>query len=294
MEQPQSTTARPRSADIPWEAWVLGAATVVALIAGTMVRGDVGGMWVFSTDNLGQSVRSALPLLVGTAVVVGAGRWPAGHAWLLIGAWLLALLGVVSVIFDVQLAQVVNQGGVGLEDLEPWFFVVGVAGGVSHALGFGALAIGIWRSRGAGWSGIRAATAIALAVVTALAAAGPLAAIELLGAYGSMPTTVMSLTLTSAGTIAVGALAVAALRGGSPRGSLPELIISAGAAVYVAAEGLSWLLLITSEVGIQLLGSLEPLENVGLLLVGLGFASGAVFGPVETDPVSEDQGAASL
>ena len=42
MEHPQSMTARPRPSDLPWEAWVLGAATVVALIAGTVVRGFIG------------------------------------------------------------------------------------------------------------------------------------------------------------------------------------------------------------------------------------------------------------
>ena len=273
-------TARPRPAGVPWEAWVLGAATVVALIAGTVVRGDVGGMWVFSTDNLGQSIRSALPLLVATAVVVGAGRWPAGHAWLLTGAWLLAALGVLSVIVDVQITWITTRDG-GIEGVEPWLLAGGIAGGVAAALGFGALAVGVWRSRGEGWQGIRAAAAIGLAVVTALAAVGPLAAIGVLGAYGSLPTTVMSLTLATAGTVTVGALAVAALRGGSARGSIPELIIASGAAVWVAAEGLSWLLLITAQMELLMLGSVEPVKNVALLLMGMGFASGAVFGPVD-------------
>ena len=288
MEHPQSMTERRRPADLPWEAWVLGAATVVALIAGTVVRGDVGGMWVLSTDNLGESIRSALPLLVATAVVVGAGRWPGGRAWLLAGAWLLAVFGVLSVIVDVQITRIMTRDGA-IEGLEPWRLASGIAGGVSHALGFGALAIGIWRSRDEGWPGIRAASAIALAVVAALAAAAPLAAIGALGAYGSLPTTVMSLTLATAGTVAVSALAIAALRGGTARGSIPELIIAAGAAVYVAVEGLSWLLLITSQLAFLMGGSVAPLQNVALLLVGMGFASGAVFGPVETAPARDGE-----
>jgi hypothetical protein len=104
----------------------------------------------------------------------------------------------------------------------------------------------------------------------------------------------MSLTLATASTVAVGALAVAALRGGSARGSIPELIIAAGAAVYVAAEGLSWLLLITSQMELLMLAAVEPLQNVALLLVGMGFASGAVFGPVEADPAGEGQAVGGL
>ncbi len=45
MEHPQSMTARPRPSDLPWEAWVLGAATVVALVAGTVIRGFIGEEW---------------------------------------------------------------------------------------------------------------------------------------------------------------------------------------------------------------------------------------------------------
>jgi hypothetical protein len=280
MEHPQLVTARPRPSDLPREAWVLGAATVVALIAGTVVRGFIGDGWIFTTHNLGESVRSALPLLVATAVMVGVGRWTAGRAWLLAGAWLLAVVSVLSVLFDVQFAQIVNQGG-GFEALEPWLVIGGVAGGVSHVLGFGALATGIWRSRGEGWPGIRAAAAVALAVVTALAAAGPLVAIGSFGAYGSVPSTIVNLTLTTAATIAAGALAVAAVRGGPARGSIPELVIAAGTALYVAVEGLSWWLFVTRPIEPGLIGSLEPLANVALLLVGMGFASGAVFGPVD-------------
>lgn len=281
MEHPQSITERRRPADLPREAWLLGAATVVALIIGTVARGFIGDEWIFTAHNFGESIRSALPLLIATAVVVGAGRWPAGRVWLLTGAWLLAVVGVLWVIFDVQFAQIVNRGGRGFQDLEPWFFLGGVAGGLSLVLGFGALATGIWRSRREGWPGFRAAAAIAVVVVTALAAAAPLAAIWSLGAYGSLPSTIVSLTLTTAGTVAVGALAVAAVRGGPSRGSIPELFIAAGAAIYAAAEGLSWLLFMTSELGSQTLGSLEPLADVALLLVGMGFASGAVFGSIE-------------
>jgi hypothetical protein len=282
MEHPRPMTAHPRAAELPWQAWVLGAATVVALIVGTVVRGFIGNEWILTTHNLGESIRSALPLLVATAVVVGAGRWPVGRAWLVAGAWLLALVGVLAVLFDVGFAQLVNEG-VAFDDLEPWFFIGGMAGGVAHVLGFGSLAMGIWRARREGWPGMRAAAAIAVAVVTALAAAGPLAAIWGFGAYGSVPSTIANLVLTSTAIVAVGVLAVAALRGGPARGSIPELIIAAGATGYVVVEGLTWVLFMTSATGPRLLGSLEPLQNAALLLVGLGFASGAVFGPVEED-----------
>ena len=281
MEHPESLTARPRASHVPWQAWVLGAVTVVALVAGTVARGFIGDAWIFTTNNLGESVPSALPILVGTGVAVGADRWPVGRAWLVAGAWLLAVAGVLSIISDVQFTQVVNQGGLGFQDLESWFLIFGVAGGVAHLVGFGALAIGIWRSRPEGWPGVRAAAAVALATVTAVAAAGPLAAIAAFGAYGSLPSTIVNLTLAAISTLAVGGLAVAAVRGGPPRGSIPELVISTGAATFVAAEGLTWWLFVISQMEVQRLGSLEPLGNVALVLLGTGFASGAVFRPVD-------------
>ncbi len=74
------------------------------------------------------------------------------------------------------------------------------------------------------------------------------------------------------------------MRGGLARGSIPELVIAAGAALYVVVEGLSWWLFVTRPIEPRMLGLLEPLGNVALLLVSLGFASGAVFGPVDADP----------
>jgi hypothetical protein len=272
--------ASPRTADIPVGAWALCAATVAALVVGTVIRGFIGEQWIFTTHNLGESVRAALPMLVAAAVVVGAGRWPAGRSWLLAGAWLLALHGAFTVASDIGLAWL-SAGTITIEDTQPWFITVAIANGIAHALAFGTLAAGLWRSRRDGFVGARTVTAIVLVAMTVLAGVGPWLSAGFREADEFFIVSVASVALSSAGAIAVGALAVASVRAVTGRRSIPELVLAGGAALYLAVDGASWWLLVATPEAIPLvvLAALEPLANVALLVVAIGFAMGALFTP---------------
>ena len=265
-----------------WEAWSFVAAAILAVAVGTFARGFVGQEWFFTTDNLAHSLPLAPPFLVAAGVVVGVDRWSPGRSWLLAGAWLLALHGALQVILEVQFASIINSAG-DVAAAKPWILARGVLSGASHALGFGALAAGMWRSRIGEWRGIRRVTAIGLAAVTGLMAVGPLSTSIMGPAAALAPLDALGFGLTGLGVLAAGALAIAGLLAAPKRAPIPELLIAAGAAIYVVGPGLAWwAFAIVPPDAISLL----VLTNVGvataaLLAIAIGFGSGAYFGSAE-------------
>ena len=165
-----------------------------------------------------------------------------------------------------------------------WFPTVGIFLGASSAIGFSALAIGIWRSVPWRWSGIRAAAAVGVGLVAALAAAGPVVTTTLTLDGDPLTPYLLTTGLTTASIAATGALAVAAIRAAPSRTPLPELLIAAGAAINAVIHGGWWWLLGTTGpdgIGSFWLTLANPLSHATLLAIALGFAAGALFWPTE-------------
>ncbi len=284
MIQDQGLTTLNRPTSVRWEAWALLTAAAVAVAVGTIARGMVGVTeWVFNADNLADSLPLALPFLVGAGVMVGAGRWAAGRQSLVIGAVLVALSGAMAVALDVVFTLMTT--GQGLGDTSWWLPAFGILLAASSTIGFSALAIGIWRSGSRAWGGLRAAAALGVALVAALAAAGPLVTTALSLQGNPVSPYLVTIGLTSASVAATGALAIACIRAAPTRTPLPELLIAAGATIHAVVHGGWWWLLLGSMGPdgsvVDWLTLVEPVGNAALLAMAAGFASGALFWPAE-------------
>ena len=275
-------SARPASRDVPWQVWAFAAAAILAIAVGTVARGFLGQDWFFNADNVADSLPLALPFLVAAGVMLGADRWAPGQTWLLAGAWLLALHGLLGVVFELQVASITNDGAISATD--PWPVVNGLLDGSSHALGFSALAIGMWRSSSNEWRRVPAWAAFVVAAVTAVTVAGLLATNLAVVAQAQVPTpyVVASVVLYAAFVAAAAALAIAALRATPPTRPFPELLIAAGAAIYGINRGLAWWLsgVLPPDSGLHRL-TFTDIADAALLAVAIGFASGALFRPAE-------------
>lgn len=284
--QDQGVIPVTRPITVRWEAWAMLAGAVAAVAAGTYARGVIGTDWIFTTDNLARSAPLAIPFLIAAGVFVGAGRWPAAGRWLAIGAVLVAVGGAMSAVAEVAFALGAASGELG--DMTGWLFATGTLYGAAPAIGFSALAIGLWRSASGAWDTARTVAAVGAGVVTLLAAAGPIVTTALAGVRFDVEVSLQSLlgvALTSATIAAVGALAIGALRAAPTRAPLPELLIAAGAIVHAAVLGamhwVSWAFIDVQSTAFAVLGVTGPLGVVATLVLAAGFASGALFWPAE-------------
>ncbi len=283
MIQDQGLSAGARPVAVRWEVWALLGAAVVAIGVGTVARGMIGvPAWVLNTENLSSALPLALPFLVAAGVMVGMGRWPAARTWLVTGAALIALSGAFAVAMDVTFSLMVT--GTGIEGTDGWLPIVGTLLGASSAIGFSALAIGIWRSVSWAWGGLRAAAAVGVGLIVVLAAAGPVVTTALTLDGASLAPYLLTSGLTTASIAATGALAVAAIRAAPAHTPLPELLIATGATIHAVIHGGWWWLLgTTGPDGIWSLWLTlaNPLGYAALMAIALGFASGALFWPAE-------------
>ena len=229
----------------------------------------------------------ALPFVVAAGVIAGQDRWPAGRTWLTAGAWLLAIGGALAVVFEVQVAFVENDVA-GIFDVQPWWVARAVVDALAELLGFASLAIGLWLSRPTERGGIHPALMIGIAVVIAIAAAGPFAALGVSAIVLADPILILGQVPISLGLFASGALAVAAMRAVPPRRPMPELLIAAGAACTTIARGVTWWLFYL-EPSFETFALLSSAASAGLLVLGAGFWSGTLFWPADDRSVGDAQ-----
>jgi hypothetical protein len=283
LMEDHGASAVTRPITVRWEAWALLAAAAGAVAVGTIVRGFIGSDWFFNTDNLANSAPLALPFLIAAGVVIGAGRWPGAGRELGVGAILLACSGVLTAVTGVLLAMVTTSGG--LVDLNDVFLPLGIVTATALTFGYAALAIALWDSAPGELGAGRTMAAIGVGIVTLAAAAGPLVTTATTTFVGDgFAVYLLGAGMTSASVAALGALAVAAVLAIPNRTPVPELLIAAGATLDAVIDGGTWWLLATMQgdgPAFELLTFAQPVGNVASLVLAAGFASGALFWPVE-------------
>ena len=269
---------------IPRAAWALAAAAAVAIAIGTLARGFIGSEWHYDSNLVVESLPSAMPFILAAAVVTGAFRWPATRGWLLIGAALLVLRGILEVGADWWIAGFPNRVPMEQSELERAVLYVRFVGSeLALIAAFATLAIALWRStsRQPPWGTWRRLGIIAAAALGVAAAAGA-------AMLGSTAIAISADQLTEAvywlleglGLAAAAALAVAALASVPDRHGLPELIIATGATIFtVSSGGTDWLLAIIglATVSPDALLTLSRGAMAGPLVVAVGFAATQIF-----------------
>lgn len=280
-------TARPVPTTRRWEIRVLIVAAVLAVGIGTVANGFFGQEWYFNADNVVDAMQLALPFVVAAGVIAGQDRWLAGRTWLTAGAWLLAIGGALAVVLEIQVASVENDVA-GILDAQPWWIARAVVGGLAEPLGFASLAIGLWLSRPTERGGIHPAMIIGIAVVIAIAAAGPFAALGVSTIVLADPIVILGQVPISLGLFASGALAVAAMRAAPQWRPMPELLIAAGAACTTIALGITWWLFYLGP-SFETFAWLSAAAGAGLLVLGAGFWSSTLFWPADDHSVGEAQ-----
>jgi hypothetical protein len=279
-------TDRAWPATVPWQAWVCVAAGVLAIAVGTVARGFLGSEWFFTADNVADSLPLALPFLVAAGVMLGVNRWADGRRWLVVGAWLLALHGVLDVALELQLASIMSDPAT-VAASEPLLVARSLLNWASHALGFGALAAGLWRSSAGDWRRLTRWAAAIVALMIGIAVAGLFAVNLAVAASLLTPPVVAVVVLGGAGFAAAGALAIAALRAAPRSGAIPELLIAAGAGIYGLNRGFAWALfgILPPDSGLLRLAYTD-IGDGALLALAIGFGSGAFFGRPDDDEVT--------
>ena len=266
--------------------WVFVIAAVLAVGIGTVANGFFGQEWYFNADNVVDALPLALPFLVSAGVIAGQDRWPAGRTWLTAGAWLLAAAGVLAVVLQVQIAFIENDDA-GFFDAQPWFFIRAVVSAFAELLGFASLAAGLWLARPAEWR-VRPAVMIGIAVVIAIAAAGPFAALGVSAIVLADPIVILGQVPISLGLFASGALAVAAIRAAPPVRPIPELLIASGAACATIAMGVSWWLFYL-EPSFETFGCCRPPPAPACSCWAPGSGAATLFWPADDRSVGEAQ-----
>jgi hypothetical protein len=268
-----------------WQLQFFLIAAILAVIVGTVANGFFGHQWYFNADNLVDALPLALPFLLATGVIAGRERWQAGRTWLTVGAWLLAAAGALAVLLQVQVAMVDDDLS-GILDAQPWSFIRGVVSAFAELLGFASLAVGLWLSRPSEWGAVRPAVIIGIAVVIAIAAAGPFAALGVSAIDLPDPIVILSQAPISLGLFASGTLAIAALRAAPRLWPMPELLIASGAACATMAQGIGWWLFYLGPSDVDIFRWLSVAASAGLLLLAAGFWSATLFWPMAEESIA--------
>jgi hypothetical protein len=239
------------------------------------------------------AVRAASAFGLAAAVIIGAGNWPHGRPWLMLGAAALALYGALTVLGQGMTYWVLEDPWQTSERVSATQWFSTLSGFVSIAAAAAApilLAVGLWRGAGAPtrvsgwrWSVVAGAAVVGLLALTAAS----WLAMEVIRRSPQVGLGATWELISGVEAAAWALLSVAAIRAIGSRAPLPEALVGAGALLAAAgAGGLLWahlaLILVDPTQASALPSQLAALANVlGLLLVGIGFASGRLVPPPE-------------
>jgi hypothetical protein len=269
---------------IPRDAWALLGLAAVAVIVGAVMRGFTGWEWFWDLQLIVRALPAALPIVVAAAVLAGAVRWPRSGRWLLAGAGVLALRGVLTVTTDAWIFAWSNWIASAPSDLQQGLAIAQAQlAELSLIAGFALLAIGLWRARDAGipvadWRRVGiVSTVIVGAVALGGVAAYVAAAMRLLPVTPLLEIEYWLFLILE--VVSATALAAVAVRAIPDRHRLPEIAIAIGAVIWTVSRG-----------AVNLLISMPPGDapadvvlvfargvDIGLVVVAVGFASARLF-----------------
>lgn len=293
---------------IPALAWVLVAAAAAQLGIWMAVNWYrvFGPYLVLRLEDLSSIVTGAAPFLLGAAVLVGAGRWPAGRPWLHAGAAFAAVHGVMRTATDAWWAWRMTDPVAPEGALQIALVAANLTAVTAVALTPLCLAAGLRRVEPVRRTSPFAAGIIVLVGLAAGAAGLGLGAREIAwasefqrGEDAFIALGVAHRLLTTLGALALALLAFAVLRVLPLAGAVPEVVIAVGAAVAAAGLAATWAgqALLSFEAQDQFWVFTLPwtVESIGKVLLIVGFAvaglslassrsSGTRQAPTETVP----------
>ena len=229
---------------VPWPVWLLVGGAVVQL--GVQVAPDsysvFGPYFLVDAGMVLDWVHAISLFLLAAAVVLAAGRWPAGRRRLLLGAAALAVVAVLRMVSDIWWALWEAYGhtwDVG----QPWVPGLYVITGAMFVAAQVLLAAGLWAAAAHRPMGRSRGVLVAVIGIGGLlaTAAGLWTVARTLAGEGEHLAYAVAITvLTAASFAALAALAMAAARATPRRGGMPEVLVAVGASVSLAATAWAW------------------------------------------------------
>lgn len=273
---------------IPVLAWVLvaAAAAQVGIWAAANWYRVFGPYLILRLEDLSSIVTGAAPFLLAAAVLISAPRWPAGRRWLLAGAALLALNGLMRTLGDAWWAWRMSEPAAPEGLLQGAFVVANLIAVAAVALAPLCLTAGL-----GGVDSRRRAHPVAVGLTALVALAAAVAGLGLgireiawafemesdQGAFIALG--VAYRLLLTLGGVALAVLALAALRVLPLTAAMPEVLIALGAAVAAAGLTANWaaqaLLSIEAQSAYQGWVWTLPwaIESIGKVVLITGFAA---------------------
>lgn len=236
LEARPSSPASARS--VPGIVWLLLIAAVIQVVVLWFSRSAI--TQPLPLESIVGIVSSATPFLLAAAVLIGLRRWPRGRRWLLGGAAAFALAGLFDLGRDLWFAAQ-PYGNVPVGD--PSQALMRLRATVEAALAIIApllLGIGLLKSRAERTSPVRLVAMIVVGVAGVAAMVGGVLEVSIslgLTPEPSTPFDVPLLVLTAVSAAGFAVLAVAATSPVAGRQSMPEVLIAAGATLWIAARG---------------------------------------------------------
>jgi hypothetical protein len=263
-------------------------AAAVHLATTIAAQASIGEPWLLEPAIVIGRLTEVMSFVTAAAVVFGSERWPGGHGWLLSGALVLALQGVLDIALQAWTWWALSPGAFALAELDQTFaYVRGVAALLTTVAAPALLAAGILASPATA-SGNRTRRR-AVAVLALLGLAALVAGVALAVAVSSRSPVpafdVGYFALSGIGLAGLAGLGASAVHRLPAHYRMPELLIGVGAGLAVAngvwqsTVYLYWVL----QGFAGSFGWLQTLPNalglIGLVAVALGFAAGRIVPP---------------
>jgi hypothetical protein len=286
IARPEGRSAKPF---LPVSAWLLLGAAAVHVVVQVLGLGLNSGIRDSSPLVIMSVLLKATSFVLAAAALIGAQGWPAGRFWLLAGAGLFAIAGILDL--GLWVWSWAQNWGTGthpdVTDIAGWWLNAGAAAEAAASAGASLLiAVGLWVARpspGQVRPGGRALL-LGIAIVGLAAATGLiLVGISITSLHAEVGT--LEYPLLALGVATMTGIALVSVTILPRIGRLPEVSIAVGALLTVAARGaMAWLSFTPANEPrlwmLDVIVGLNGVELVGLLTLAGGLAMGRLVAPV--------------